>query len=96
MDEEFTGVTTEDIKVEIVGTHSIRKFASTYARRSGYTRDDINVRGRWKRFKKMVDIYINPDIPYPDTKTAGALSIGGPVMYILKKEIGRASCRERV
>ena len=85
MDKEFTGVTAEGVKVEIVGTYSIRKFALTYARRSGCTRGDINVRGRWKRFKQMVDIYIDPDIPYPDAKTTGAFCIGGPVKYILKK-----------
>ena len=39
MDEEFTGVTTEDVKIEIVGTHSIRKFALMYARRSGRRKD---------------------------------------------------------
>lgn len=32
-----------------LGTHSIRKFPSTYARRNGYTRDDVDYRGRWKR-----------------------------------------------
>ena len=51
MDEEFTGVTAEDVKVEIVGTHNIRKFALTNTKRSGCTHDNINVRGRWKRFK---------------------------------------------
>jgi hypothetical protein len=32
-----------------VGTHSNRKFASTYARRHGCSRDDVDARGRWKR-----------------------------------------------
>jgi len=91
MDEELTGV-AKDEKDELVGAHSIRKFASTYARRSGCTRDDINVRGRWKRFKQMVDVYIDPDIPYPDTTTAGALSIGGPIKYIIKKESNVDDC----
>ena len=49
MKEKFVGVKGE--RNDIVGTHSIRKFSSTYSRRSGCTRDDINVRGRWKRFK---------------------------------------------
>ena len=34
-----------DIIDELVGSHSIRKFALTHARRSGCSRDDLNVRG---------------------------------------------------
>ena len=49
-DEEFTGVSAKDVKVEIAGTHSIRKFALIYTRRSRCTCDDINVKGRWKHF----------------------------------------------
>ena len=30
------------------GTHSIRKFATTYARQRGGTRDDVDCRTRWK------------------------------------------------
>ena len=90
MSEEFVGVKRE--MNEIVGTHSIRKFSSTYSRRSGCTRDDINVRGRWKRFKQMVDVYIDPDIPYPDAKTAAALCIGGPIKYDLRKDSKLDDC----
>ena len=90
MKEEFAVVKGE--RNDIIGTHSIRKYSSTYARRSGCTRDDINVRGRWKRFKQMVDVFIDPDIPYPDAKTAAALCIGGPIKYVLKKESKLDDC----
>ena len=40
----------------------------------------------------MVNTYIDPDIPYPDAKTAGSLSIGGPVKYILKKDSKLDDC----
>jgi len=38
-----------------LGTHSIRKFPSTHARRNGCSRDDVNARRRWKRAKQIVD-----------------------------------------
>ena len=31
-----------------LGSHSTRKFAATFARRSGCSRDDVDARGRWK------------------------------------------------
>lgn len=89
-DPEFKALL--DVIDELVGSHSIRKFASTHARRSGCSRDDLNVRGRWKRFKQMVDTYVDPDIPYPDAKTAAALAIGGPVKYELLKGSGVDDC----
>ena len=51
---------------ENVGTHSIRKMAATHARRNGCSRDDINIRGRWKRNNQMVDVYLDPEILYPE------------------------------
>ena len=71
-----------------LGTHSIRKFPSTYARRNGCTRDDVDYRGRWKRQKRMVDTYIDIDLPYPDAKVASVLAIGGPVKYELRDGCG--------
>lgn len=91
MDKDFLDV-QQDQNGDIVGTHSIRKFSTTYARRSGCTLDDINVRGRWKRFKQMVETYVHPEIPYPDAKTAAALSIGGPVKYQVKTESNIDDC----
>ena len=38
-----------------LGTHSKLKFPLTYARRNGCSRDDVDVRGRWKRLKRIVD-----------------------------------------
>ena len=90
MSEEF-GAVIEMMK-EVVGSHSIRKFASIHARRSGCSRDDLNVRGRWKRFKQMVDTYVDPDIPFPDAKTAAALSIGAPIKYELRNGCGLDDC----
>ena len=41
-----------DVKLpKELGLHSLRKGAASFARRNGCSRDDINVRGRWKRGK---------------------------------------------
>ena len=40
----------------------------------------------------MVDTYVDPDIPYPDAKTASALAIGGPVKYEVLKGSGVDDC----
>ena len=40
----------------------------------------------------MVDTYVDPDIPYPDAKTAAALCIGGPIKYELQKDFGLDDC----
>ena len=71
-----------------LGTHSIRKLPSTYARRNGCQRDDIDSRGRWKRQKHTSDEYIDVALPYPDAKVATVLCIGGAIMYDLKEGVG--------
>ena len=69
-----------------LGSHSTRKFAATFARRSGCSRDDVDARGRWKGQRRIVDIYIDSVLPYPDAKVAGALCIGGPIKYALRRD----------
>jgi hypothetical protein len=64
-----------------LGTHSLRKFPATFARRNGCSRDDVDHRGRWKSDKRIVDRYIHCDLPYPDAKVASALCIGGTCKY---------------
>ena len=70
-----------------LGSHSIRKLASTYASNS-CDPTLVSRRGRWKEGKKMVDRYISCTLPYPDAKVAGALAVGGPVKYTLKEGCG--------
>ena len=67
-----------------LGTHSIRKFLSTHARRNGCSRDDVNARGRWKRAKQIVDSYIDVTLLYPDAKVAAVLCVGGPIKYTVR------------
>ena len=72
----------------LIGTHSLRKYPSTHARRNGCSRDDVAFRGCWKRRTEQVDTYIDVELPYPDAKVAAALCIGGPCKYVLNEESG--------
>ena len=67
-----------------VGNHSIRKGACTYVIRSGLSREYTICWGRWRAKKKVVDIYIDIDQPYPDAVVACKLR--GP----------KGSCRYRL
>lgn len=64
-----------------LGSHSLRKSAATQARKNGCSRDEVDLRGRWKKRRRQVDTYIDTEIPYPDAKVAAALCVGGPVAY---------------
>ena len=69
-----------------IGSHSICKPPATYARRNGCSKDDMDARGRWKSNERIVDIYIDCLIPFPDAKVASILCIGGPVKYMVRQE----------
>ena len=53
-----------------LGTHSVRKGASTYGTRSGLSREYVIRRGRWRSKKQVVDLYIDMNQPYPDALAA--------------------------
>jgi hypothetical protein len=82
-DEEFVHAL-----LEALGSHSLRKFAVTIARGNGCTKDDVDLRGRWKGRKRQQDTYADTTIPFTDAKVAAALCRGGPVEYVIKKESG--------
>ena len=77
-----------------IGTHSIRKFASTWASEHGMSPSEVEIRGRWKggRNGRVVNLYINVTQLPTDGKVASALCVGQPVKYKLKAntEITRA------
>ncbi|KAI2488930.1 hypothetical protein MHU86_25984 [Fragilaria crotonensis] len=54
---EVFGGETADGGTDSLGSHSIRKFAATHARRSGCTKDDKDIRGRWKSKARVSDVY---------------------------------------
>ncbi len=46
-----------------IGTHSTRKYAATYARRNGCSRNGTSRRGSWKKRQMQVYTYIEPTLP---------------------------------
>ena len=50
------------------GTHSMRKFAVTFARRNGCNKDDKDIRARWKGKGRQQDAYSDTTLPFPDAK----------------------------
>ena len=72
----------------VLGSHSLRKCAATHARRNGCSRDEIDLRGRWKHLKRQVDTYLDTSVPYPDAKVCTAICIGGAIKYAVRKGAG--------
>ena len=74
---------------KVLGTHSIRKFAASWARAVGCLVDEIEGRGRWRQAsRKVVSRYINVDQQFLDARVAATLCIGGAIRYKLEDESG--------
>ncbi|KAL3758123.1 hypothetical protein ACHAWU_004204 [Discostella pseudostelligera] len=68
-----------------LGTHSVRKGATTFAGKAGLPKEWIEQRGRWKGKERVVDRYIDDEKPYPDARVAGVLcGPRGPCKYAVK------------
>ena len=80
------GADNADERIGLLGSHSIRKFAATHSRRCGITKDEKDIRGRWKNRARVSDAYDDVELPYPDAKVANKLCIGGPCFYLLANE----------
>ena len=64
----------------------MQKFPTTYARRNGCSKDDVDLRARWKGgHRRMQDRYASYTLPFPDAKVATALCKGGPIHYLVKE-----------
>ena len=63
-----------------VGSHSVRKRASTHVRSNGVTKDDKDYRGRWKK-KRVSDDYDDIQLDSIDANVAKHLCIGGVCQY---------------
>jgi hypothetical protein len=67
-----------------LGTHSIRKYAASWARALGCLIDEIENRGRWRTAtRRIVDRYVNVEQLFLDAKVAAALCVGGAIKYCL-------------
>jgi Transcriptional activator of glycolytic enzymes len=78
----------------MLGSHSIRKFAATHARRSGCSKDDKDIRGRWKSKARVSDVYEDTELPFPDAKVAEKLCIGGACYYLFPEELSNTEVDE--
>ena len=45
------------------------------------TKDEKDIRGRWKGQGRVSDVYDDVELPYPDAKVAAILCGGGPCYY---------------
>ena len=57
-------------------------------RKCGVTKDEKDMRGRWKKTGRVSDACDDIELPYPDAKVAGKLCIGGPVKHKIKANEG--------
>ena len=69
----------EFAQIGMIGSHSIRNFAATHARRCVELKDEKDIQGRWKGKGQVSDVYNDVELPYPDCKVAEKLAMGGPV-----------------
>ena len=63
-----------------LGSHSIRKYASTWCRSNGISKDDKDHRGRWKS-KRISDGYDDVQLDWIDARVAQVLCPGGVCAY---------------
>lgn len=82
----------------VLGTHSFRKYAATWARNNGCSDDDVNGRGRWKQTRRVVNRYLDVENQFVDAKVQAALCVGGPIKYKLLDGSGVTTdwCNEHV
>lgn len=69
-----------------VGSHSTRKMGSSMCRNKGASKDEKDIRGRWKSSQRVSDAYDDIELPYPDAKVAALLCPGGPCKYVVREE----------
>lgn len=81
----------EFVRAEVegkLGMHSVKKYGTTYPRRNGCAKDNVDVRARWKRYKRQQDDYADVTLPWPDLQITAVLCIGGPCKYVLRERCG--------
>ena len=74
---------TEDSRSNNVGSHSIRKYASTWTQSNGISKDNKDHRGHWK---SISDGYDHMQLDWIDAKVAQVLCPGGVCTYELTDE----------
>ena len=82
--EEFNGKDDGDGANErsSLGSHQIQKYAATFAKRCGVTKDKKDIRGQWKGAGRASNVYDDIELLYPDAKVAKNLCDDGPCFYV--------------
>jgi hypothetical protein len=57
-----------DLAETRLGSHSVRKYAPTTVRNLGASKDEKDIRGRWKSSNRVSDVYDNVELPFPEAK----------------------------
>jgi hypothetical protein len=70
----------------ILGSHSIRKLATSEVRIRGVPKDDVDYRAR--KAARMQDRYTDIQLNWPDVNAASNLCLGGACTYKVKHEAG--------
>ena len=78
---------TRSVETGKLGSHSIKKYASTKCRRGGASKDDLDYRARWKT-QRMQDRYTDTQLDWPDVNAATKLCEGGVCLYKEKDNSG--------
>lgn len=68
----------------LIGSHSIRKYASTWARSNGIAMDDKDHRGRWKNTSRISNRYDDVQLDFVDANVAAILCPGGVCNYVIR------------
>jgi hypothetical protein len=69
-------------ELSLLGSHSTRKYAASFAPRCGVTKDKKDIRSQWKGAGRVSDVYDDIELPYPDAKVVEKLCGGGPCFCI--------------
>ena len=77
---------------EWLGSHSFQKCAAMHARHNSSSRDEIDLRGRWKDQKRQVDTYVDTSVPYLDAKVCASLCVCVAIRYNLVVGSGLDDC----
>ena len=70
------------------GTHSMWKFSTTFERRNGCGKDNVDIRARWKGKGRQQDTYVDSTLPVPDAKACATLCKQGPAHYKVRENSG--------
>ena len=83
----------ELVQIGMLGSRSLRKFAATHARHCGVSKNEKDIRGRWKGKGQLSDVYNdNVELPYPNCKASGGEASNGRTLFLLYNQQQDLQC----